>query len=613
MADTKVRVGQLKPGSEGEIVKVVSGAATWAAAGAGSGDVIGPATSADNTIARFDGVDNKTIQGSLATVDDSGGVNIPTGQTYNINGSPHTHAGGTGDVIGPATNTDGNVPQWDGTNSKTLKNGLGLVTTVGNPGSDSNVPSEQGVREAIAASAGADANAIHVNATSEIHGITEKTTPADNDEVVIEDSAAAYAKKRVKKSNLVGGSANHAYFSYLAALQEPLAVEPAKVATFSYAISGSVTKYLIASYKTRIGASGRMEIRFPTIPLALRGVTLEGIGSDSTAAILDPSLGVYTNAYNTYYDRLKQIAETTNLYLAVSGNAIVPFLPGPYGSILTRVVNYGYTGVISFYQANYGLNFTNEIDDATSISFDAPLCLAVSKNIMNEMWGYNVGGGVGSVVYMICPSNWGTVVDSTSYGFRDDFMGASLDTASVWTRAQSTAGFVEIDTAFQWLHMTGNENWGTNGCYTQTFSQTRTAGKILVMDIDVTRVKGVGAGAGLMIAGWSDGGGHSYTNFSHGILFNGDGTIKIYENSNDRGVVGSGFAIGKLYRIRITLDSAGANSAKYEIQGGTEYTAFGGATWTDITPGTTSSSTTPVYPGLTVYTGQFYAGDVRVY
>lgn len=60
----------------------------------GTGDVAGPATSTDHSIARFNGTDNKTIQGSLATVDDSGSVNIPTGQTYNINGSPHTHAGG---------------------------------------------------------------------------------------------------------------------------------------------------------------------------------------------------------------------------------------------------------------------------------------------------------------------------------------------------------------------------------------------------------------------------------------------------------------------------------------------------------------------------------------
>ena len=35
---------------------------------------------------------------------------------------------GTGDVIGPTTNTDGYIPQWDGANSKTLKNGIPAST-----------------------------------------------------------------------------------------------------------------------------------------------------------------------------------------------------------------------------------------------------------------------------------------------------------------------------------------------------------------------------------------------------------------------------------------------------------------------------------------------------
>lgn len=38
-----------------------------------------------------------------------------------------TDAGsGSGDVVGPATNTDGHIPQWDGADSKTLKNGLAV-------------------------------------------------------------------------------------------------------------------------------------------------------------------------------------------------------------------------------------------------------------------------------------------------------------------------------------------------------------------------------------------------------------------------------------------------------------------------------------------------------
>lgn len=39
-----------------------------------------------------------------------------------IGGGP----GGSGDVIGPATNTDSYIPQWNGANSKTLKDGLAV-------------------------------------------------------------------------------------------------------------------------------------------------------------------------------------------------------------------------------------------------------------------------------------------------------------------------------------------------------------------------------------------------------------------------------------------------------------------------------------------------------
>lgn len=66
----------------------------------GTGGTFGGTTgSTDNAVLRADGTGGATIQSSLATVDDSGTVNIPTGQTYNINNTPHTHAGGAGALI----------------------------------------------------------------------------------------------------------------------------------------------------------------------------------------------------------------------------------------------------------------------------------------------------------------------------------------------------------------------------------------------------------------------------------------------------------------------------------------------------------------------------------
>lgn len=76
-----------------------------------TGDTLSGATTADHAIVRYNGTDNKTIQDSLATIDDSGGINIPSGQTYNIDSAPHTHAAvlpvfhgcyvGSGEVILP--------------------------------------------------------------------------------------------------------------------------------------------------------------------------------------------------------------------------------------------------------------------------------------------------------------------------------------------------------------------------------------------------------------------------------------------------------------------------------------------------------------------------------
>lgn len=45
---------------------------------------------------------------------------------------------GTGDVLGPATNTDSFIPQWDGANSKTLKNGIATSTFASALGGDDN-------------------------------------------------------------------------------------------------------------------------------------------------------------------------------------------------------------------------------------------------------------------------------------------------------------------------------------------------------------------------------------------------------------------------------------------------------------------------------------------
>jgi len=57
-----------------------------------------------------------------------GGIKVGTRLSIDINGvlSADVQSGG-GDVLGPATNTDNYIPQWDGTNTKTLKDGLAVT------------------------------------------------------------------------------------------------------------------------------------------------------------------------------------------------------------------------------------------------------------------------------------------------------------------------------------------------------------------------------------------------------------------------------------------------------------------------------------------------------
>lgn len=145
-----------------------AGASRWIASPGGTGDVVGPAFAPeDNVIVRFDWTTGKLIQGGTSpntapTYDDTGNINIRAGNairlwnaagtnyvglkantgtgTYNWNfptgvGTPgqilYTNglgtlywgsAGGTGDVVGPASSTNNAIVRWDGPTGKLIKN-----------------------------------------------------------------------------------------------------------------------------------------------------------------------------------------------------------------------------------------------------------------------------------------------------------------------------------------------------------------------------------------------------------------------------------------------------------------------------------------------------------
>jgi len=93
----------------------------------GSIDIVGT-TSGIVTIKTADAAGTWTL--TLPTTD---GTNLQFLQTDGNGVTTWATASGTGDVIGPATNTADFVPQWNGANSKTLKDGL--ATSAGGVGS----------------------------------------------------------------------------------------------------------------------------------------------------------------------------------------------------------------------------------------------------------------------------------------------------------------------------------------------------------------------------------------------------------------------------------------------------------------------------------------------
>lgn len=437
-----------------------------------------------------------------------------------------------------------------------------------------------------------------------VHGSSTTRLGVGSDgQVLTADSAQSLG---VKWATAAAGTPSHAYFTKLAALLEPDALEPLNSGSFSYAVGSGVTKYLIASYKTQLAGAGRMELRNPQNPMPLSNVTLSGIGSDSAAWTLDPTLPSYTDAWTKYYDRLNAIASLTTRQVTVTAsNTRYPFLMGAYGGFIVNVTSFDFTWIALMWLAA-GVNSENEISDSTTQRIGTGLYLPVSKKVVSELLsGTGVGGDSGAVAFVLVPSTWSAVTDPNTYIFRDDFMGSSLDTTTNWTRAQSTAGNVEIDTTYQWCKAVGNANWGTNSIYSKT-STSRANNKRFMCDVYMSRTGGAS-----LIVGWSDGAGHSYTNFCHGLLFGTGNTLTVYEAGTSRGNVGSGFSNGGLYRVRITLGSS--NNAKYEVQGGSEYPALGGSSWTDVTPGTTSNSTTPLYAGVSIYDKTNYVSDVRLF
>ena len=102
---------RLAVGAAGKVLKVNSGATApeWATDTAGTGDVVGPGSSTDDALARFDTTTGKLIQNSTATLSDAGTLTATAfagALTGNVTGNIDGIVGGTTPAAVSATQVD---------------------------------------------------------------------------------------------------------------------------------------------------------------------------------------------------------------------------------------------------------------------------------------------------------------------------------------------------------------------------------------------------------------------------------------------------------------------------------------------------------------------------
>jgi len=141
-----------------------------------------------------------------ATLDDSGDSRPPT--SHALGGSAHSAdtLANLNSKVSDATLDDSSDPRTPTSHASSHQNGGSDEVATATPAA--NVIPKAGAAGTIAAGFvpdGADATAIHDNVASEINAITSKASPVGGDALVIEDSEASYAKKKLLLSNLPGG------------------------------------------------------------------------------------------------------------------------------------------------------------------------------------------------------------------------------------------------------------------------------------------------------------------------------------------------------------------------------------------------------------------------
>lgn len=225
------------PGA-GDAAKVLSGAGTYVSltAGGGSGDITGPGSSTVGNVPTYDDTSGTSLDGGFPvsaaakTVLDDATIaamraTLDVDQAGTDNSTPVTLGGSldylsiSGQEITPGavdltTDVTGALPTANVadaaiTNAKLANEAADTIKGRAN-GAGTGAPqdlSASQVRTIINVEDGSTANpnAVETDAADQFSGLTEKVSPASGDLLLIEDSAASGAKKKVQIGNLPGG------------------------------------------------------------------------------------------------------------------------------------------------------------------------------------------------------------------------------------------------------------------------------------------------------------------------------------------------------------------------------------------------------------------------
>lgn len=275
----------------------------------------GPDLSTDNAVVRWDGNDGRKLQNSIALIDDAGSVNIPAGQTYKIDGVPHTHAfddlsdvdftdEAHGDLAFRGADKWNNLPAGD----------AGQVLTSRGDGADPTWEDFPGT----------------VDLATLIHGATEKPSLADNDEFPMTDSADTYALKKMLASDLKAALKTYFDTMYLTSLEASWPVGSiflSVVATSPRILLGFGTWLRIAEGKFLVGQEAADE-DFDTA---------EKTGGEKTHKLTSAEMPEHTHVQNPHQHDLSSLerrlatgtATTWDIFADINTSSAY-FDPGTY-------------------------------------------------------------------------------------------------------------------------------------------------------------------------------------------------------------------------------------------------------------------------------------------